>query len=274
MTLTTTGFDWVRALVHKESAIVLQPGKEYLVEARLLPIARQLGLSDVGEFVDSVRTRPTADHTRRIVEALTTNETSWFRDGDPFSALTSTVLPSLLAKRNPSERLQIWSAACSSGQEPYTIAMLLEDALPNAASRVSITATDISREMVERTKAGRFSQLEVNRGLPAPMLVRHFTRAGSEWEVAPALRRMVTTSECNLAAPLPRMGPFDVVYLRNVLIYFDLPTKRSILNNVRTLLRPDGWMFLGAAETTLGVDDSWERVVIGRTSAYRPLKGA
>jgi chemotaxis protein methyltransferase CheR len=274
MTLTATGFDWVRALVHKESAIVLQPGKEYLVEARLLPIARQLGLSDVGEFVDSVRTRPTADHTRRIVEALTTNETSWFRDGDPFSALTSTVLPSLLAKRNASERLQIWSAACSSGQEPYTIAMLLEDALPNAASRVSITATDLSREMVERTKTGRFSQLEVNRGLPAPMLVRHFTRAGSEWEVSPALRRMVTSSECNLAAPLPRMGPFDVVYLRNVLIYFDLPTKRSILSNVRTLMRPDGWLFLGAAETTLGVDDSWERVVIGRTSAYRPLKGA
>jgi chemotaxis protein methyltransferase CheR len=274
MTLTATGFDWVRALVHKESAIVLQPGKEYLVEARLLPIARQLGLSDVGEFVDSVRTRPTADHTRRIVEALTTNETSWFRDGDPFSALTSTVLPSLLAKRNATERLQIWSAACSSGQEPYTIAMLLEDALPNAASRVSITATDLSREMVERTKAGRFSQLEVNRGLPAPMLVRHFTRAGSEWEVAPALRRMVTSSECNLASPLPRMGPFDVVYLRNVLIYFDLPTKRSILNNVRALMRPDGWLFLGAAETTLGVDDLWERVVIGRTSAYRPLKGA
>jgi chemotaxis protein methyltransferase CheR len=274
MTLTATGFDWVRALVHKESAIVLQPGKEYLVEARLLPIARQLGLSDVGEFVDSVRTRPTADHTRRIVEALTTNETSWFRDGDPFSALTSTVLPSLLAKRNATERLQIWSAACSSGQEPYTIAMLLEDALPNAASRVSITATDLSREMVERTKAGRFSQLEVNRGLPAPMLVRHFTRAGSEWEVAPALRRMVTSSECNLASPLPRMGPFDVVYLRNVLIYFDLPTKRSILSNVRALMRPDGWLFLGAAETTLGVDDLWERVVIGRTSAYRPLKGA
>jgi chemotaxis protein methyltransferase CheR len=139
---------------------------------------------------------------------------------------------------------------------------------------VSITATDLSREMVERTKAGRFSQLEVNRGLPAPMLVRHFTRAGSEWEVAPALRRMVTSSECNLAAPLPRIGPFDVVYLRNVLIYFDLPTKRSILSNVRTLMRPDGWLFLGAAETTLGVDDSWERVVIGRTSAYRPLKGA
>jgi chemotaxis protein methyltransferase CheR len=274
MTLTATSFDWVRQLVHRESAIVLAPGKEYLVEARLLPIARSMGLPDVGQLVDSVRTRPSPEHTRKIVEALTTNETSWFRDGDPFTALTSTVLPSLLSARGPAERLQIWSAACSSGQEPYTIAMLLEDAMPNASTRVAITATDLSREMVERTRAGRFSQLEVNRGLPAPMLVRHFSRAGSEWQVSPSLRRMVTASECNLAAPLPRMGPFDVVYLRNVLIYFDLPTKQAILRRVRTLMRPDGWLFLGAAETTLGVDDSWERVVIGRSSAYRPLKGA
>ncbi|GAB3195356.1 chemotaxis protein CheR [Geodermatophilus arenarius] len=274
MTLTATRFDWVRQLVHRESAIVLAPGKEYLVEARLLPLARRMGLTDVDAFVDSVRSRPRPDDTRSIVEALTTNETSWFRDGDPFTALTSTVLPSLLSARGPAERLQIWSAACSSGQEPYTVAMLLEDALPNASARVSITATDISREMVERTRAGRFSQLEVNRGLPAPMLVRHFQRAGSEWEVAPGLRRMVTARECNLAAPLPRMGPFDVVYLRNVLIYFDLPTKQAILRRVRELMRPDGWLFLGAAETTLGVDDSWSRVVLGRSSAYRPLKGA
>jgi chemotaxis protein methyltransferase CheR len=274
MTLATTSFDWVRDLVQRESAIVLQPGKEYLVEARLLPVARQMGLPDVGKLVETVRSRPDADSKRRIVEALTTNETSWFRDGDPFTALTSTVLPQLLAARGAAERLQIWSAACSSGQEAYTVAMLLEDALPGAAARVSITATDLSREMVERTRAGRFSQLEVNRGLPAPMLVRHFTRVGNEWEVAPALRRMVTASECNLAAPLPRLGPFDVVYLRNVLIYFDLPTKQSILRRVRELMRPDGWLFLGAAETTLGVDDSWERVVLGRSSAYRPLKGA
>jgi chemotaxis protein methyltransferase CheR len=274
VTLVTSAFDYVRELVLRESAIVLAPGKEYLVEARLLPMARKEGLADVASLVDSIRSRPDPERTRRVVEALTTNETSWFRDGDPFTALTSTVLPSLVAARGPNERLQIWSAACSSGQEPYTIAMLLEDALPNAAGRVSITATDLSREMVERTRAGRFSQLEVNRGLPAPMLVRHFTRAGAEWEVAPGLRRMVTVSECNLAAPLPRMGPFDVVYLRNVLIYFDLSTKQSILRRVRELMRPDGWLFLGAAETTLGVDDSWERVVIGRSSAYRPLKGA
>ena len=183
-------------------------------------------------------------------------------------------MPALLAARGPSERLQIWSAACSSGQEPYTIAMLLEDALPSAAMRGSRSPRPTSRgRWSTRTRAGRFSQLEVNRGLPAPMLVRHFTRAGNEWEVAAPLRRMVTATECNLAAPLPRMGPFDVVYLRNVLIYFDLPTKQAILRRVRELMRPDGWLFLGAAETTLGVDDSWERVVVGRSSAYRPLKG-
>jgi chemotaxis protein methyltransferase CheR len=274
MTLTATSFDWVRQLVHRESAIVLQPGKEYLVEARLLPMAQQRGLSGVSELVESVRSRPDAATTRRIVEALTTNETSWFRDGDPFTSLTGTVLPQLVATRRPDERLQIWSAACSSGQEAYTVAMLLSDALPHAATRVSITATDLSRQMVERTRAGRFSQLEVNRGLPASMLVRHFTRAGNEWEISPTLRRMITASECNLAAPLPRMGPFDVVYLRNVLIYFDLPTKQAILGRVRQLMRPDGWLFLGAAETTLGVDEHWERVVLGRGSAYRPRKGA
>jgi chemotaxis protein methyltransferase CheR len=271
VTLTDTCFDWVRELVHRESAIVLAPGKEYLVEARLLPVARELGLPGVPELVAAARTHPSAETTRRIVEALTTNETSFFRDGDPFTALCSTVLPQITAARAPGERLRIWSAACASGQEPYTLAMLLEDALPGAASRVSITATDLSREMVERTRAGRFSQLEVNRGLPAPMLVRHFTRSGSEWQVSASLRRMVTASECNLAGPFPQLGPFDVVYLRNVLIYFDLPTKQAILRRVRTQMRPDGWLFLGAAETTLGVDDSWQRVAVGRGSAYRPV---
>ncbi|MCO7219852.1 protein-glutamate O-methyltransferase CheR [Klenkia sp. PcliD-1-E] len=271
--LATSGFDWVCQLVRRESAIVLAPGKEYLVEARLMPLARQLGLPGVAELVERVRARPEPALTRGIVEALTTNETSWFRDGDPFTALTGTVVPALQAARRPGEPIQIWSAACSSGQEAYTIAMLLADALPGASSRVRITATDLSRAMVDRTRAGRFSQLEVNRGLPAPMLVRHFSRVGAEWEVSPALRQMVTASELNLAAPLPRLGPFDVVYLRNVLIYFDPPTKREVLRKVRQVMRPDGWLFLGAAETTLGVDDSWERVPCGRGSAYRPTKG-
>jgi chemotaxis protein methyltransferase CheR len=273
MALSTAGFDWVRSLVRRESAIVLEPGKEYLVEARLTPVARGLGLPGVDELVDSVRSRPDVERTRRIVEALTTNETSWFRDIDPFAGLPATVLPALLAARGPGERLRIWSAACSTGQEPYTVAMLLHDALPDAAHRVSITATDISEEMVERTRAGRFTQLEINRGLPAPMLVRHFTQREREWEISPTLRQMVIPGQCNLAAPLPHMGPFDVVYLRNVLIYFDLPTKREILSRVRQVMRPDGWLFLGGAETTLGIDNSWGRTPVGRGTAYRPTRG-
>lgn len=272
--LAAPGFDWVCRLVHRESAIVLTPGKEYLVEARLTPLARALGLAGVAELVDRCRSSPDPATDRRIVEALTTNETSWFRDGDPFTALTGTVLPALEAARQSTEPIRIWSAACSSGQEPYTIGMLLADALPAVAGRVAITATDLSREMVARTRAGRFSQLEVNRGLPAPLLVRHFTRVGTEWEIAPELRRMVTAGELNLAAPLPRIGPFDVVYLRNVLIYFDPATKREVLRRVRRVMRPDGWLFLGAAETTLGVDDTWERVPCGRGSAYRPTNPA
>ena len=271
--LSPAGFDWVCRLVRRESAIVLVPGKEYLVEARLLPLARELGVDGVSGLVDRLRSRPDADTNRRIVEALTTNETSWFRDRHPFTMLTDTVLPALLAARPADAELRLWSAGCSSGQEAYTIAMLLADALPDAGQRVRITATDLSREMVARTRAGRFSQLEVNRGLPAPLLARHFTRVGTEWQISPALRRMVTASELNLADPLPRMGPFDVVYLRNVLIYFDPGTKREVLRRVRRAMHPDGWLVLGAAESTLGVDDTWERVVDGRGSAYRPTRG-
>lgn len=271
MSLAAADFTYVSDLVRRESAIVLSPGKEYLVEARLLPVARRSGDAGVAQLVERSRRRPDRATTQAIVEALTTNETSWYRDGDPFSQLGTTVFPQLLATRSAGEKLRVWSAACSSGQEAYTIGMIASDVVPAGTSRVAITATDISQEMVDRTKAGRFSQLEVNRGLPAPMLVRHFTRAGTEWEVSAALRSMVTTSTLNLAQVHPRMGPFDVVFLRNVLIYFDVPTKQDILRKVRAQMRPDGWLFLGAAETTLGVDPGWERVALGRTSAYRPI---
>ena len=272
MSLTSSEFAYVSGLVRRDAAIVLEPGKEYLVEARLTPLARLSGAATVSEFVMRAQQKPEAEVHRRIVDALTTNETSFFRDGEPFMAMTAMVLPDMMANRASARHLRLWSAACSSGQEVYTLAMQLQDHLPSGWT-YEILGTDISTEMLVRAQAGRFSQLEVNRGLPASMLVRHFTRAGNEWEISPALRRMVTATECNLAAPLPRMGPFDVVYLRNVLIYFDLSTKQAILRRVAQLMRPDGWLFLGAAETTLGVDDNWERVVLGRGSAYRPRKG-
>jgi chemotaxis protein methyltransferase CheR len=268
MTLTAQEFAYISGLVRRDAAIVLDAGKEYLVEARLLPLARQSGLPSVSEFVSRAQQRPEPDLHRKIVDALTTNETSWFRDGEPFTALGTTVLPDLTAARTASRSLRIWSAACSSGQEPYTISMVLNDAMP-AGWSYEIMATDISTEMLTRAESGRFSQLEVNRGLPANMLVRHFERDGANWKVLPALRKPITFKRLNLAAPLPSMPMFDVVFLRNVLIYFDVDTKRQVLARISNFMRPDAWLFLGAAETTIGIDDRFERVPAGRTSAYR-----
>ncbi|MEV1289839.1 CheR family methyltransferase [Micromonospora sp. NPDC049679] len=268
MTLSATDFAFVSALVRRESAIVLGPGKEYLVEARLIPVARQIGAASVAEFLADIQRHPDPVAQRRIVDALTTNETSWFRDQDPFTALTGHVLPELIGARAANRHLRVWSAACSSGQEPYSLAIALRETLP-AGWTYEIFGTDISGEMIERADRGEFSQVEVNRGLPVQKLVHNFERVGAHWRVMPALRRTVTFQRLNLTAPLPALPPFDVIFLRNVLIYFDVETKRSVLQSVSRLLRPDGYLFLGAAETTIGVDDNYERVVAGRTSAYR-----
>ncbi|MBX9245150.1 protein-glutamate O-methyltransferase CheR [Actinotalea ferrariae] len=269
MSLTPDTFAWVADVVRRRSAIQLELGKEYLVESRLLPLARAAGLADVDTFVRSVRSAPHPTAVEAVVEALTTNETSWFRDAQPFTALADHVVPDLLAARGPFGvgPLRIWSAACSSGQEPYSIAMVLADLVPPTGMR--IVATDLSQQMVDRARTGRYSQLEVNRGLPAPMLVKHFTRAGAEWQVAEPLRQAITFQKHNLLEAPPLGGPFDVVFLRNVLIYFDLATKRDVLRRVQQVVRPGGYLLLGAAETTIGIDDGWERVPVGRSSVYR-----
>jgi chemotaxis protein methyltransferase CheR len=268
MTLTAQEFAFISGLVRRDAAIVLEAGKEYLVEARLLPLARQSGLPSVSEFVNRAQQRPEPEIHAKIVDALTTNETSFFRDGEPFKQLVDTVLPDLLARRATTRSIKVWSAASSSGQEPYTIAMVLQDNLPPGWS-FDIIGTDISTEMLTRAEAGQYTQLEVNRGLPAPLLVKHFERNGAHWQIAQALRKNVSFRRLNLAAPFPSMGPFDIVFIRNVLIYFDVQTKRTVLQRVAGTLRPDGWLFLGSAETTIGIDDRFERVVAGRTSAYK-----
>jgi chemotaxis protein methyltransferase CheR len=272
VTLTAQAFAFVSDLVRREAAIVLGPGKEYLVEARLLPLARAAGAADVSSYVTGLQARGSTTQKMAVVEALTTNETSWFRDGEPFEVLRSTVLPELLASTPATRRLNIWSAACSSGQEAYTIAMVLADLAPGR--QADILASDLSTEMLERTKAGTYSQLEIGRGLPAPMMVKHFHRAGTQWKVADQLRAMVRTQRINLATPLPPMPVFDIVFLRNVLIYFDAATKRAILQRVRQVLSPQGYLFLGGAETTLGIDDSWSRTTVGRFTLYRPQPAA
>jgi len=268
MTLSAADFAFVSAMVRREAAIVLAPGKEYLVEARLIPVARQVGAASVADFLANLQRKPNPADQRRIIDALTTNETSWFRDREPFSALTDVVLPELVKTRGTNRKVRLWSAASSSGQEAYSLAITLQENLP-AGWSYEIMGSDISTEMVKRAEAAEYSQVEVNRGLPASQLVQYFERAGAHWRITPGLRRNVSFKLMNLTAPLPAMPPFDVIFLRNVLIYFDVATKKSVLRNVARLLRPDGWLFLGAAETTIGIDDNYERVAAGRTSAYR-----
>jgi chemotaxis protein methyltransferase CheR len=268
MTLTQAEFTFVSQLVRKEASIVLAPGKEYLVEARLIPVARAVGSPSVTEFLTDLQRRPNPANQRRIIDALTTNETSWFRDREPFLALTDVVLPELVKSRASSRKVRLWSAASSSGQEAFSLAITLQEHLPPGWN-YEIMGTDISTEMVRRAETAEYSQVEVNRGLPASQLVQYFERAGAHWRITPQLRRNVSFRLMNLTTPLPAMQPFDVIFLRNVLIYFDVAVKRTVLQNVARLLRPDGWLFLGAAETTIGIDDNYERVAAGRTSAYR-----
>ena len=184
MTISSSTFSFVSDLIRQQAAIVLSPGKEYLVESRLLPLAREAGLDDVGALVAQLQRRPDDLLRRQIVEAMTTNETSFFRDRDPFNALTQAILPELCTRRAASRRINIWSAACSTGQEPYSIAMSVVDhPLVTPDWRVDVLATDINNEILERARRARYSQLEVNRGLPAAMLVRHFERVDTDWRV-------------------------------------------------------------------------------------------
>ncbi len=261
-------FAFVADLVGRRSAIRLDPGKEYLVESRIGPLARARGL-DVDGYVRALRAGPGEADLVAVVEAMTTNETSWLRDVAPFAALRSHVLPLLRQTAGGAERLRIWSAACSTGQEPYSILMALSDGL-EPPPPVEVVATDLNEQVLERARTGEYSQLEINRGLPAPMLVRHFDRAGAHWRVRADLRARVTFRRHNLLDP-PPPGPFDLVFCRNVLIYFDLPTKRAVLDRIARSLRPGGFLVLGAAETTLGVHDGFERVEAGRAVLHRPL---
>ncbi len=270
MTISAGEFEFIRKLVRERSAIVLEPGKEYLAESRLMPVARQEGCASLQDLVDRIRSDRSGGLERKVIEAMTTNETTFFRDVHPFEALRKRVLPELLAARAAERALNIWCGASSSGQEPYSIAMVLRERQAALTGwTVRMLASDLSREMLDRTREGRYSQLEVNRGLPAPMLVKWFQKEGTSWQVKPELRAMLELHEMNLAGTWPGFPPLDIVFMRNVLIYFDVETKQLILGRIRRLLRPDGWLFLGGAETTLNLDDGFERVMIDKATGYR-----
>jgi chemotaxis protein methyltransferase CheR len=266
--MQVASFERIRELVRERSAIVLEPGKEYLVEARLQPILKAFGLANVDELC--ARLNASSALASEVVEAMTTNETSFFRDLHPFEALRTEVLPELIARRRKEKTLDIWCAACSTGQEPYSVGILLREHFPELADwTVTILATDISQGVLTRARGGRYRQVEVNRGLSANQLLKHFDRSGLEWQIKHEIRSMVSFSPLNLIAEWPAMPTFDVVFMRNVLIYFDVETKQRILNRVERHLEQDGYLFLGGAETTVNIAPNFERAPFERASCYR-----
>lgn len=275
MVISSEDFGFVRRVVREDAGISLEDGKEYLVEMRLTSLARKLGIGSAKDLISRLRTETKPVIRRRITEAMTTNESSFFRDAHPFEALKVHLLPELIKKRSAERKISIWCAASSSGQEPYSIAMLIREHFPELATwQVKIIATDISDAVLAQAREGRYSQLEVNRGLPATMLVRHFRPDKSEWVLKDDVRKMVSFQNLNLISPLPVLPQFDMVFIRNVLIYFTLATKQEILQKIAKVLRPDGYLFLGSTETTLNLDVPYERIPVAKTVYFRPAKPA
>lgn len=269
MNVNPQDFDYIRKLVYDKSAIVLEAGKEYLVESRVLPLVQKEGLNSIRELVQKLQKVNNHELVEEVVDALTTNETSFFRDFFPFEAMREKVIPELLEKRQNIREINLWCAASASGQEPYSVAILLRENFPQLAGwKIHFMASDISREMLDRCRNGRFSQLEINRGLSAVLMVKYFQRHGSEWEVKPVIRDMIYFTKINLSEPFPFMPDMDIVFIRNVLIYFDVPMKIEILKKVRKVLRPDGYVFLGGAETTLNLDSAFDRLDYKQSGCY------
>jgi chemotaxis protein methyltransferase CheR len=267
--LPTDAINFVCTLVRQQSAIELDAAKAYLIEARLGPVAKKHGYPNTSELIRNMQAVPKRELQAQVVEALTTNETSFYRDIHPFDALRGTIIPQILRTRSAQRTLNIWSAACSTGQEAYSIAMLLRDHFPELNSwKVSILGTDLSEEVLAKARAGRFSQIEMNRGLPATLLAKHFRRDGLNWELAPEIRSMATFSKLNLIERWPQLPQMDVVFLRNVLIYFSPATKKMILEKIRAVMAPHAVLFLGAAETTMNLDAEFVRVQVGNQVFY------
>jgi chemotaxis protein methyltransferase CheR len=266
MPVSAADFLYVRQLVQDDSALSLSDGKEYLVENRLAPLVERAGLGSLGDLIDQLRTGAPGLR-QHVVEALVTHETQFFRDLHPFETLREEIIPAF-QRANGARRLAMWSAAASGGQEAYSLALLMREHFPHITGG-RILATDISRRVLAQAAAGRFSQLEVNRGLPAVLLVKHFDRVGREWQLHDDVRSMVTFRQLNLDSRLSGVPPMDVVFLRNVLIYFNAEAKTALLRRVGKILRAGGYLFLGGAETTYGIDDSYERVEFGRSICYR-----
>jgi len=266
--VTPLDYEFLRKLLKERSGLDLSSDKQYLVESRLIPLARRAGLSGIGELVQKLK-GGTAPLTTEVVEAMTTNETFFFRDKIPFDHMKEAVLPALVQARASRRALRIWCAASSTGQEPYSIAMCVKEFAGLAGWRVEIVATDLSQEVLEKSKAGIYSQFEVQRGLPIQMLVKYFKQIGELWQLSADIRGMVQHRQLNLLQDFSHLGTFDVIFCRNVLIYFDQDTKIGIFERMSKMLEPDGVLALGAAESVVGISDAFKPYP-DRRGLYRP----
>jgi len=268
--VTPVDYDYLRQYLKARSGLVLSADKQYLVESRLLPVARKAGLSGLGELVAALRTAQDAVLMTAVVEAMTTNESFFFRDKLPFEHFRLSVMPALLAARKSSRSIRIWCAAAATGQEPYSLAMCLKDIEAELAGwRIELLATDLSGEVLEKARSGLYSQFEVQRGLPIQLLIKHFSQVGELWQIAPEIRAMVRYRQLNLLADFSQLGTFDLIFCRNVLIYFDQQTKIDVLNRVARVTAGDGYLVLGAAETVVGLTDRF-KMVADKRGLYVP----
>jgi chemotaxis protein methyltransferase CheR len=270
MAVSPEDFDFISKLVREEIGIVLDVGKEYLVETRLGPIANSEGFGSLDEFVSSLRSVSNPGLRQAVLDAMTTNETLFFRDAKPFEAIRSSIIPNLKEVRSSTRTISIWSAACSTGQEPYSLAILLRENFPELAGwNVRIYATDISSQVLSKAREGVYTQFEVNRGLPANLLMKYFSRKGMKWKLNDDVRDMVRFSQLNLLGDWRDLPKLDIVLMRNVLIYFDDATKQSLLSKVRERLQPDGYFLVGGSETVTSVSSGFIREVYEQAQVYR-----
>lgn len=268
MEIDPESYRFLQDFVYRGSGIVLDADKYYLMEARLMPIVHQRNLGSLNDLCALLRANHDAVLQRQVVEAMTTNETFFFRDMPQYDALRSVILSELVQQHQDTRKLSFWSAAASCGQEAYSLAMMLLE-MGLGDWNIQILATDLSTQVLERAAAGKYMQIEVNRGLPAAYLVKYFTRAGLDWQLKDEVRRLVRFAPIDLRQSLRTLGPFDIVFCRNVLIYFDIESKKKILSELRETLFRGGYLLLGASETTLNLDDRFERKVLGPTVFYR-----
>jgi chemotaxis protein methyltransferase CheR len=266
--LTAANYKFLQQEIYRDSGIVLDGDKHYLLESRLLPVVRAAKLASLDELCARLRLKQSSDLARQVMEALTTNETLFFRDMAPFEVLKSRLLPEWSAKLAPGQTLKIWSAAASSGQEAYSIAMLLKERIPDGR-RTTILGTDISEQILGVAREAKYVQFEVNRGLPAMYLVKYFIRDGLDWRLKEEIRSMVRFQRFDLRQSMVGLGRFQIIFCRNVLIYFDGATKKRILEQLANVLEPGGYLLLGGAESIMDMQQSFERTADKTTAIYR-----